>query len=180
MNHTIRVAFCGVLAGLSVALLFLTALLPTGSIGFPAVAGLLLVIPVIEIGVRWAFPIYLTAALLALFFVPNKQAAALYVFFFGYYPLLKALVERPRNKALQWVLKLVVFNVAAVSGYLIVVVLNLLPVGSFQLFGISLPWVFWLVGNGVFVLYDIAMTGVILFYIKRLHPTFRKWLRQKK
>ena len=48
MNHTIRVAFCGVLAGLGLALMFLTALLPMATFALPALAGLLMIMIVIE------------------------------------------------------------------------------------------------------------------------------------
>ncbi|MFR5069035.1 MAG: hypothetical protein ACLTE2_03815 [Eubacteriales bacterium] len=54
MNHTIRVAFCGVLAGLGLALMFLTALLPMATFALPALAGLLMIMIVIEMGARWA------------------------------------------------------------------------------------------------------------------------------
>ena len=50
MNHTIRVAFCGVLAGLGLALMFLTALLPMATFALPALAGLLMIMIVIEMG----------------------------------------------------------------------------------------------------------------------------------
>ncbi len=52
MNHTIRVAFCGVLAGLGLALMFLTALLPMATFALPALAGLLMIMIVIEMGAR--------------------------------------------------------------------------------------------------------------------------------
>ena len=98
MNHTIRVAFCGVLAGLGLALMFLTALLPMATFALPALAGLLMIMIVIEMGARWAWPTFAVVAILSVFFVPDKQAALLYVIFFGYYPILKALIERLKNK----------------------------------------------------------------------------------
>ena len=164
MNHTIRVAFCGVLAGLGLALMFLTALLPMATFALPALAGLLMIMIVIEMSV---------------FFVPDKQAALLYVIFFGYYPILKALIERLKNKIVQWVLKYAVFNAAIVSAYFIAIYLLSIPADSLSLFGVSLPWVFWIAGNVIFFIYDIAITGVVAFYIKQLHKVFRKWFQNK-
>ena len=147
MNHTIRVAFCGVLAGLGLALMFLTALLPMATFALPALAGLLMIMIVIEMGARWAWPTFAVVAILSVFFVPDKQAALLYVIFFGYYPILKALIERLKNKIVQWVLKYAVFNAAIVSAYFIAIYLLSIPADSLSLFGVSLPWVFWIAGG---------------------------------
>ena len=180
MNHTIRVAFCGVLAGLGLALMFFTALLPMATFALPALAGLLMIMIVIEMGARWAWPTFAVVAILSVFFVPDKQAALLYVIFFGYYPILKALIERLKNKIVQWVLKYAVFNAAIVSAYFIAIYLLSIPADSLSLFGVSLPWVFWIAGNVIFFIYDIAITGVVMFYIKQLHKVFRKWFQNKK
>ena len=87
----------------------------------PALAGLLMIMIVIEMGARWAWPTFAVVAILSVFFVPDKQAALLYVIFFGYYPILKALIERLKNKIVQWVLKYAVFNAAIVSAYFIAI-----------------------------------------------------------
>lgn len=99
--------------------MFLTALLPMATFALPALAGLLMIMIVIEMGARWAWPTFAVVAILSVFFVPDKQAALLYVIFFGYYPILKALIERLKNKIVQWVLKYAVFNAAIVSAYLL-------------------------------------------------------------
>ena len=31
--------------------------------------------------------------------------------------------------------------------------------------------------NAVFILYDLALNGLIVFYIRRLHPFVRKYLK---
>ena len=134
---------------------------------------------VIEMGARWAWPTFAVVAILSVFFVPDKQAALLYVIFFGYYPILKALIERLKNKIVQWVLKYAVFNAAIVSAYFIAIYLLNIPADSLSLFGVSLPWVFWIAGNVIFFIYDIAITGVVAFYIKQLHKVFRKWFQNK-
>lgn len=54
-----------------------------------------------------------------------------------------------------------------------------IPADSLSLFGVSLPWVFWIAGNVIFFIYDIAITGVVAFYIKQLHKVFRKWFQNK-
>ncbi|MFQ7026673.1 MAG: hypothetical protein ACLRRA_06795 [Acutalibacteraceae bacterium] len=178
MNHTIRVAFCGVLAGLGLALMFLTALLPMATFALPALAGLLMIMIVIEMGARWAWPTFAVVAILSVFFVPDKQAALLYVIFFGYYPILKALIERLKNKIVQWVLKYAVFNAAIVSAYFIAIYLLSIPADSLSLFEYHCRGYFDCRKCYIFI-YDIAITGVVAFYIKQLHKVFRKWFQNK-
>ena len=59
---------------------------------------------VIEMGVPdGLWPTFAVVAISVRIFVPDKQAALLYVIFFGYYPILKALIERLKIKIVQWV-----------------------------------------------------------------------------
>ncbi len=179
MNRTIRIAFCGILTALGLALMYLAALIPVATLTLPALAGLLLVIPVIEMGIRWALPVFAVTAILSYLFVPDKQAALVYSIFLGYYPIVKALLERLKNKALQWVIKFAVCNAALVPAYFLAVYALGIPKESMTVFGVYMPWVLWLFANGVFALYDIAITGVVVFYIKRLHRQFSNWLKKK-
>lgn len=180
VNHTVRIAFCGIMAGVGLALMFLTALLPMATFALPALAGVLLIMIVIEMNVRWALSVFAVTALLSAFLVPDKQAALLYIIFLGYYPVLKALFERVKNRVLQWVLKYAVFNGAIVSAYFIAIYLLSIPADSFSLFGVSLPWMFWIAGNVVFFVYDIALSGIVVFYMRQLHKVFRKWFSANK
>lgn len=70
--------------------MFLTGLIPIGTYALPAIAGVLLIVAVIEIGAKWAWMIYAAVAVLSLLFAADKEAALLFVLFFGYYPVLKS------------------------------------------------------------------------------------------
>ncbi len=155
MSKSGKIALGGLLTALGVVLMFLTGLIPIGTYALPAIAGVLLIVAVIEIGAKWAWMIYAAVAVLSLLFAADKEAALLFVLFFGYYPVLKSFLERISNKVLSWISKFAVFNVAVVACFFLAVNFLQLPEDSFTVFGIYLPWVFLILGNAVFLIYDI-------------------------
>lgn len=157
--------------------MFLTGLIPIGTYALPAIAGVLLIVAVIEIGAKWAWMIYAAVAVLSLLFAADKEAALLFVLFFGYYPVLKSFLERISNKVLSWISKFAVFNVAVVACFFLAVNFLQLPEDSFTVFGIYLPWVFLILGNAVFLIYDIALSGLVATYVEKLHHRVTKTLK---
>lgn len=180
MNHnTIRVAVCGVLTALCTVLMFLTSFIPVGTYALPAIAGVLLIIIVIEIGLKWAWAVYFVSAVLAVLVAGDKEAALLFVLFFGYYPVLKAVLEKMKNHVVSYIVKFAVFNAAMIVGFFAAIYLLGIPQDSFTLFGVNLPLVFLLVGNVVFFIYDKALSLLVIAYFTRLHRVFAKWLPPK-
>ena len=78
-----RVAFCGVLAALMIAVMLLGTMIPTTTYICPALAGVLLLPVVWEFGFRTGALLYLAVALLSLILSPNKEAALFFVLLFG-------------------------------------------------------------------------------------------------
>ena len=177
MSKSGKIALGGLLTALGVVLMFLTGLIPIGTYALPAIAGVLLIVAVIEIGAKWAWMIYAAVAVLSLLFAADKEAALLFVLFFGYYPVLKSFLERISNKVLSWISKFAVFNVAVVACFFLVVNFLQLPEDSFTVFGIYLPWVFLILGNAVFLIYDIALSGLVATYVEKLHHRVTKTLK---
>ena len=170
-------AFCGMAVALETALMFLTGLMPTATYSLPALAGLVGIVIVVELGVKWAWPVYGAASILSALIAPDKVAAALYVLFFGCYPILKAIVERRWRRWTQWICKLLIFNAAAVLYYFIATRVLGVPEESFWTFGILLPAVLLAAGNLVFLLYDYVVSGLVRVYWQRLHGPVSRILR---
>ena len=177
MSKSGKIALGGLLTALGVVLMFLTGLIPIGTYALPAIAGVLLIVAVIEIGAKWAWMIYAAVAVLSLLFAADKEAALLFVLFFVYYPVLKSFLERISNKVLSWISKFAVFNVAVVACFFLAVNFLQLPEDSFTVFGIYLPWVFLILGNAVFLIYDIALSGLVATYVEKLHHRVTKTLK---
>ena len=111
-----RMALCGVLAALAVALMFLGGTVPFASIACPVLASLVLIPVYCECGWKWGLLWYAAVAALAALLAPEKEAAVLFVFF-GYYPMLRKLIGRLRVRAAAWAVKLVYVNAAVFAAY---------------------------------------------------------------
>ncbi len=179
MKSTLHVAFCGMASALSVVLLFLTNFFPTATIALPALAGVLLMPVVVEIGIRWGWTVFAVCTLLSFFLMADKEAFFMYVLFFGYYPVLKALIEKYlHTRVLSWVLKLLVLNVAMAADVLLVIFVLQIPLESFFDFGLYTPVILAVAANIIFVIYDFALSGLVAVYWQRLHPMIAKTFRK--
>ena len=103
-------AYCGMAAALSVALMLLGAVVPVLMFVAPAAASLLIATVCMECGMKMALTAYGAVSLLSLLFVPDKEVALVFVFLLGYYPLVKPKFERIRPKLLRGVCKLLLCN----------------------------------------------------------------------
>lgn len=164
VNKTRTLAFCSVISAVSLVLMFITGLIPVGTYAFPCVAGALLAVVVIESGYIFAFTTYIVVALMSALFVADKEAALYYIAFLGFYPILKGLFEKVRIKLLQYILKFALFNICIVAAFFVSITLLSVPKESFVLFGVYIPWVFLVLGNIVFAVYDFCLTRIISEY----------------
>ena len=87
MRASYRVALGGICTGLAVLMLLLSGVFPMMEYAFPAIAGLFLVPLVLEVGCSTALAAYAAAAVLGILLSPNREGALLFLFFFGYYPV---------------------------------------------------------------------------------------------
>ncbi len=179
MSKSIRVAFCGIITAFCTVLMFLTGLIPIATYALPALSGALLIVVVIELGTSWAWSVYIAASALCLLIAGDKEAAILFVLFFGYYPILKASIEKTRNRYLSYLLKFTVFNVSMIAVFLLSIKVLGVPQDSFTVFGVYLPWAFLIVGNFAFVLYDYSVSALVVMYCQRFHKLVSKWLKVK-
>ncbi len=178
MKQTGRIALGGILGALALTFLLLTVF-PFGTYALPAIAGAVFIPLVVEFGAKSGFLTYAAVSFVCAFIVPDMEARILFIGFFGYYPVLKALLERLGKRWLEWVIKLAVFNISMVLSYLLLIFVFSLDREEFVLFEVYLPYLFLAVGNGVFLLYDKALTNVVTMYIRILHPRIAKTFRLK-
>ncbi|MBQ7134274.1 MAG: hypothetical protein IJO20_07235 [Ruminococcus sp.] len=169
MKTSYKVALGGVIGALSLVLMLLTSLIPFGTFAFPAFAGMLLICVVIELGYSWAFIVYTVVSALSLLFLTDKEAALYYVVFLGFYPIIKGLIEKLRKRTPQYIIKYFVFNVCMVLAFYLSIYIFSIPKESFNLFGVYLPWVFLLIGNAVFIVYDYCISKVVTVYLLKIH-----------
>ena len=156
------VALGGMLAALSTVILWLGGMLPGYAIPTAAVAGLVCAVAVIKGGIGLGAAVFPVSACLALLILPQKSPAIWYLVFFGHYPLIKSLTERLKSRIMEWGLKAAAYTAA----FLILKFL------FSELFAGLLPMVpdllLFVLGLGVFVLYDIGFSRLIGLYLRRI------------
>lgn len=179
-NKTFHVALCGVIASLAVVIMLSTALVPIATYAAPALAGVIMAVLVIEINKKWALAAYFTASIISILIVPDKEAVALFVLFFGYYPVLKQLIESNiQKKLLQLLLKVFCFSVAAITSYFIAIGILGISAEEFDIFGVNLPILFLFAGIIIFIIFDNALSGVIVTYVNKLRDKlFGKFIKK--
>ena len=109
--QTKKLAISGIMTAVTVILLYLENIAPTGRLGFYALAAFVTAIVVIECGIYYAFLFYAASSALAFFLVPNKLEVFPYLLFLGIYGIVKYLIERVNKRVYQYILKLAFFNV---------------------------------------------------------------------
>lgn len=163
---TRRAALGGVLAAGSLVFLSLACIVPSGRLGLAAAAGLFPVAAVLALGRGAGYLCWASASALGMILLPDKGVAALFLAFFGVYPVLKSRFENLRSQAISWLCKLTCFNAA-------------LTVFWFFLRGLFLPevpeWLsrdvlVFLLGNIVFLIYDIGLSRLIFALLSRIKP----------
>ena len=167
-----RIALGGVFTALALVVMLLGGMFPFATFSAPALAGILIVPAAIEFGMKTGYLLYAAIGLLSFFVVPDKEMAFIFIFLFGFYPLLKATLERLHCKWLQWVVKLLVFNGCVLCMYGLI--LFVFPIGAvvdeFEEMGMLFAALLLLLGNLAFVIYDVALARVVGLYCAKMRP----------
>ncbi len=167
-----RIALGGTLASMCLLCQFITGVFPVFYIVMPMLCGILVSVMAAETNIWWGFLMYLAVGTLSLFVTPNKEAAFIFIMFFGHYPLLRPYICRIKLKPLVFIVKLLLFDVCMIAFFLVTVYLFgmdelLEEMGEFGKYGAI---ILLCVVNIMFVSYDYLMDISIDLYNKKLHP----------
>ena len=159
-------ALCGVFGALSVGFMLLGSVLPLSTYLAPALAGVLLAPVAFEFGAPTGVLAAAAVGLLSVFTVPDKEMALMFVFFLGWYPIVKTKLDKLRNKVVQWCTKFALFNVCILGMYAVVLFLFPIPalVNEFSEMGLAFAGALLAGGNLTFLLYDVALTRFYRLY----------------
>lgn len=168
------VSLCGVLSALCVALLYISGLSEIASLSVLAVAGFFIAVAVAECGVAAGTLAYAASGLLALLICPDKINAAMFLIFFGLYPTVKSLSETVlKSRVAEWAVKFIFCNVALAVMLIGALVLTV-DVGILGRLTLWMKVLACVALNAVFLLYDVALTRLMTFYLFRISPKIRR------
>ena len=177
MKQSSKCAIGGIVASLSLVLMISVAVVPFLTYALPAIAGAMMIFAVIEIDKKWAFGIYAAVAILGIFLVPDKEVAVMYLAFFGYYPILKSLIESKCSRVIEWVLKLASFLPTIVISYFLMIKFMGVTIDEFDTWGKWAIPILLGMGTFAFVIYDMALTRLVLLYNLKWRKYFRKYFK---
>ncbi len=176
MKAANKITLCAVMASLATVIM-LVSYFPYLTYAVPAVAGLFVMVVVIEIDCKWAFLSYLSSAFLTFLFA-EPESKLMFIGFFGFYPIIKCLIEKLNRPVFEWILKFLVFNVCVITVYKLIARLlgvsfddmnHIIKYGELILLGM---------GNFVFVFYDIAVSRLAGLYSEKLHFRISRMLKR--
>lgn len=167
MRHTIkRLSVCSMLTAVSVVILYLASVIPSGRLALCAVSAILPALVILLYDVKWAVLVYTAVSFIALVLLPSRTVSLVYALILGHYTITKSLIERRASTLTGWILKLVVFNAGVLAIYLLYT----------YLFLSDLPyavWVFFALGSVVFVVYDIVLSRFINEFLLKIAERLR-------
>ena len=169
-----KVSLGGIVAALCLLLMFLTTVFPLLDMALPLFAGMLIMVVTVEVSISWAAATYVTVSLLSFFITPDKTAAVLFAAFFGFYPILKLLIEKKKLGIFGWIIKSGVFLMSSVIIYkLLISVFG--TVDIIEEFGFLKQYMLPVLLVGlvlIFLLYDYTLGLINVCYMKWFRPTF--------
>ena len=120
MSKSKQIALSGMIAALQIVLLLLGGVMWIFCYASPMFCGLIIIILNESAGKKYSLLAYVVCSIIAILFVPDKECALTYIFFFGYYPIIRDCFDK-LPKALSVVLKFMLFNISIAASQLLLV-----------------------------------------------------------
>lgn len=172
---TKKLTFCAIMAALATVIM-LVGYFPYLTYATPCVASLAIMAVVIEIDKKSAFLTYL-ASTLPVFLFCEVESKILYLCFIGFYPILKALFERLKSRVLEYVFKFAAFNLGVLLVYYLSVAVFSISFDDLGELGEYGAAIFLGLANFAFIAYDFCLATMAQFYMLRIHPSVKKYLK---
>lgn len=179
MKTASKTAICSMIAALCLALMLSTAVIPFLSYAIPMISGALIMIIVIECDKLWALFVYVAVSILSLLIVPDKSAALAFAAYFGYYPILKAVIESKKLGVIEYVIKYFHIVFVVVGAYFLMLKFFGIETQDMEFFASHLgKWYSYIALAAFsclfFYLYDTALSKTVIIYQHKLRKKFRR------
>jgi len=173
MTRTKKLTLTALISALSVVLLALGTLSQVLDLSMAAIVSCFVIFFRVELGGPYPYLFWATTSVCTYLILPSVGGAGLIFALLGLYPLLKAYFER-LHPVLSWVLKIVLAVILLGAFIYLAKFVFLMPDAIFS--GWLLP-VFFAVALVAFVLYDIALSRMIIYYSLRIRPRIARFLK---
>lgn len=158
MKNSQKTAVGGLFTALAGGIIIISNIFPSGMYTFPALSGIIILILYFVAGQGVAWSSYIAVSIVSFLLCTSKESALCFMLFLGYYPLLREYIVRIKIKIVCIIIKLLIFNSAAIGIYFLLLYVFSAPESEFKIFGLNLPLIFLVILNFVFFLYDITLS----------------------
>lgn len=173
MKKSKSIAFSGVMSALIFVIISIGTFVGVLAYVAPIIAGIVIISVYKNLSKKEAIVVYVTVSILTLLLMPDKECSLTYIFFFGYYPIIKENIEK-LQKFVSLIIKLLIFNAGIIVSQLI----------CFYVFGIPFDDIFGecgiaillIMANVVFFLYDKMLNLAEVLYMKKLYRKIKRLL----
>lgn len=166
-EKTYRTAFGGIISALAVTFLFLGSVFPFADIAGPAFASMCVLLTALEFSGKVSFGVYVAVSALSFMLVPDKESVLLFIFFFGWFPLLKKAVDGKMGYVPALLIKLAAFNLSIVLLYWLI--LKVFAIGSivdeFSDYSTAMYVLLMVLANITIIILDYAFSKVAYLYL---------------
>lgn len=163
-KNTFKLALGGICLALTLIFMFAGSFVPGIELTLFAISSLFVAIMIMETGIGGGILLYVASVILGLILFPGKVALIPYIFFFGYYGVIKYFIEKLQRGISQIMIK-VIFFAAVLS-------IGLLGFKELLLGAIELPdypaAILIIGGIVIMVVYDYIYTLVIQIYVSKI------------
>lgn len=157
-----RITTNAFLVALTIVILYLNFILPISTISILTLSSFIIPITLIRNSVKDAILVYISSSIISFFLIP-LNISLMYIGFFGIYGLIKYFIEKLNKLYLEVFLKLLFFNFIFLLGFLFFKAF--FPISIIK---ISI-WLFIILSEIIFLVFDYALTLLISFYLEKLH-----------
>ena len=163
------------MSALSLVFMFLGSVLGVFTYVSPLLCSIIMLIICDSAGKKNALLCFFAVSIISVFFLPDKECALTYAFFFGYYVIIRDNIENIKPKWLSFLMKFLIFNLGITASQLLLV----------YAFGIpfDMPWgrwgllVFIILINLVFITYEFMLKRVIILYQMKYKKKIEKLMK---
>lgn len=164
MKYSSKIAVAGVFSAMYIVLMFVGGLISISNYAVPLLLGVVTYCLLKTFGMKTAVSIYAAVSLLSMLLVTSKECALMFVMNFGYYPLIKNYLDKFRPKLLQWLVKLLIFNLSVAAVELICIYVFNIPFFEGERFSLIFLLAYAFLMNVVFVMFDLFLGVFIKIY----------------
>lgn len=165
MKKSKKTAFAAILCALGIVIMYVGSIIDLLDITMACMASFLIVVSVLELGASYPLLIYFCTSVLSFLILPNKSVCLIYILFFGFYPMLKRILERMRM-IFSWICKIALFNVMLIAYYFLAEKLFFIKIEESKI-------VMTVLLNVIFVTFDLVLTMFVSFYVYKIRKRLR-------